>query len=132
MGAGVENNEFIITRHSQFSTAINVINIYGNQECRSSREEIVKNWNDIVEEIRKIEAKSERLVLVGDFNRKVGDIIEGNDAKVSFGGSLVRQFLEDGKYVLLNATNKVIGGPWTRVSRSDTQSKSAIDFVVVF
>ena len=30
---GKDQNEFILTRHSQFETPINVRNIYGQQEC---------------------------------------------------------------------------------------------------
>ena len=35
---GSEDNEFIITRHSQFLIPINVINVYGQQEARMSTE----------------------------------------------------------------------------------------------
>ena len=30
---GVANNEYIVTRHDQFDTPINIINFYGQQEC---------------------------------------------------------------------------------------------------
>ena len=35
---GIENDEFLITRHSNFHTPINVINVYGEQEPRETRE----------------------------------------------------------------------------------------------
>ena len=37
---GTENDEFIITRHSQFSTPINIINVYGETESRCSEGEV--------------------------------------------------------------------------------------------
>ena len=44
--------------------------------------------------------------------RHIGDIVEGNDNdNVSFGGQLVRDFIDNGNYCLVNATGKVIGGP---------------------
>ena len=46
--------EYIITRHSQFSPAVNVINIYGSQESRLKAEEISEEWEEIMMEIVKI------------------------------------------------------------------------------
>ena len=71
---GVEGQEFLITRHNQFATAINVINLYGNVESRSSNDKIEERWTAIADQVKKIEAKGELLVLVGDINAHVGDI----------------------------------------------------------
>ena len=51
-----EKEEYIITRHSQFQPAINVINHYGTQESRQSSDEIKEGWEVIVKEIVNIEA----------------------------------------------------------------------------
>ena len=37
---GKDDEEEIITRHGQFAVPIIVINIYGSQECRTSREKV--------------------------------------------------------------------------------------------
>ena len=37
---GSNDDEMLITRHGQFMTAINVINIYGSQEARSGKDKI--------------------------------------------------------------------------------------------
>ena len=66
---GSAENEFIVTRHSQFDTPINIINVYGDQENRTSGDVIKEHWNEILEEIVKIEAKGEDLILTGDFNK---------------------------------------------------------------
>ena len=50
----------------------------------------------------------------------MGDIIEGNDSKVSFGG----QFLSTGMYKLVNQTSKVEGGPFTLYEPSDPKCHS--------
>ena len=42
-------------------------------------------------ELAKIEARGEFAIIIGDLNKHVGDLIEGNeDDKVSFGGQFVR------------------------------------------
>ena len=51
--------EYIITRHSQFSPAVNVINMYGSQESRMSATEVAEEWEEIMKEIVDIEARSE-------------------------------------------------------------------------
>ena len=43
---GSDDLEMIITRHSQFATLVNVINIYGKVETRSTQTEIEERWTD--------------------------------------------------------------------------------------
>ena len=43
-----------------------------------------------------------KVILIGDMNKKVGDLIPGNKDKVSVGGKLIVDFLKNGKYVLVN------------------------------
>ena len=132
---GKDDDEVVITRHGQFEKPINVINIYGSQECRTSREKIQDTWGNILEEVAKVEAKDEFICIIGDLNRHIGNIIEGNDKdKVSFGGQLVRDFIDTGKYCLVNATDKVIGGPYTRYDPSDPfndEKKSVLELCII-
>ena len=76
---GIDDNEYILTRHSQFEPPINILNIYGQQECRSSKETIERHWNEVLDVISQVEARNESLVIVGDANRLVGDAIPEND-----------------------------------------------------
>ena len=125
----------MITRHGQFLTAINVINIYGSQEGRVAREKIEESWGNVLKEVGKIESKGELVVIIGDLNRHLGDIIEGNEKdKLSYGGSMIKDFIETGKYVLVNASKKVIGGPFTRYEPSDPENddkKSVLSLCIV-
>ena len=66
---GLDDDEFLVTRHGQFATAINVMNIYGQQECRTGREKLQQNWDNIMKEIVKIESKGELIVVIGDMNK---------------------------------------------------------------
>ena len=131
---GANDDEFLITRHSQFVTPINCVNIYGEQEGRSSKEDIENRWNRIINEIVKIEAKGELVLIAGDLNKHVGDIIDGNNDKVTFGGQLVRNMLKSEKYQLINGSKKVVGGPYTRYDPSDPScdaKKACLDLFIV-
>ena len=74
-------------------------------------------------------------MILGDLNRHMGDMIEGNDNdKISFGGQMIRDFTESDKYILVNATKKVIGGPFTRYEPSDPENdakKSVFSLCIV-
>ena len=134
LGEGVKGDEYLITRHSQFKVPINVINVYGECESRSSKDVIEEKWFRLEAEIHKIEMRGEYVVLCGDFNKHVGDIVKDNHTKVSVGGNLVRNFLANNRYTLLNSTNKACGGPFTRYNPgcpSNNQAKSCLDLCIV-
>ena len=98
------SEEYIITRHGQFIPAINVINLYGSQESRKTAEEIKEGWEIILEEILKIEAKNESLILLGDLNRHISNsIVKNNHLKISLGGRLLNEFISQGNYTLVNS-----------------------------
>ena len=50
-----------------------------------SRMEVDSHWNEILEVINRVEARSESIVVIGDLNRLVGDIIPGNNHKKLWG-----------------------------------------------
>ena len=93
---GETDNEFLITRHGQFVAPINILNIYGQQEGTSNKDDIYRRWESIMTEVTRIEAKGEWLIMLGDFNSHVGDIIDGNHTVVSTGGQLILNFLQIG------------------------------------
>ena len=129
-----DDQDFIITRHSQFCIPINVLNWYGEQETHNSKEYIENKWLSILKEIKRIERLEEGLIIAGDLNKHVGNIVPENKTKVSTGGKLLRDFLENDNYVLLNASKKAKGGPFTRynpVYPSDEEAKSCLDLVIV-
>ena len=127
---GKKDNEFLVTRHSQFMIPINVINVYGQQECRISKETIEKHWEELLDIVNKIEARNELLVMVGDFNRNLGLNPEKED-KPSYGGQLVNEFLDSGKYILMNNSKKTLGGPWTRINPANKDNRSVLDLVII-
>ena len=114
---GKDEDEFIVTRHSNFFQPINIINIYGEQEGRETKANVENRWFRILEEIIKIENRNEMCILIGDFNKHIGNGengVEGNHSKTTFGGELILNFLSDGRYICLNNHKDATGGPFTR------------------
>ena len=68
VGEGSEPDEYLVTRHSQFSIPINIINVYEKVESRVTNEEIEDSWYRVVTEIKKIEHRNEAFILIGDMN----------------------------------------------------------------
>ena len=134
MAEGLNEDEFLVTRHSQFNPPINILNIYGDIESRSNIKETEERWNRILEIVLKIETCQESIILIGDMNRAIGNGefgVEGNTDRVSFGGKLIHKFLSGGKYQLVNNSTKCEGGPFTRVDPSNTSKKSCLGLVIV-
>ena len=131
---GLEDDEYLITRLDHVSPPVNILNVYGGQESRMSRQEILENWIRIKAEITEIKDRDEGLILIGDMNRAIGHDslgIKGNHAAVSYGGTLVRELLEDKDYCLVNNLDLVEGGPFTWVSRIDRSIQSCLDLVIL-
>ena len=54
------------------------------------------------------------MIIIGDCNKHVGNDeygIKGNHDKISRGGKLIRELLATKEYVLVNNTEKAVGGP---------------------
>ena len=70
---GEDKDEFIVTRHSQFYPAVNVVNIYGEIESRNSRSDIEARWNRIMEIVSRIKSRNEWVLIIGDLNKAIGN-----------------------------------------------------------
>ena len=61
-------------------------------------------------------------------------MVEGNHEKVSPGGKLIKELIETGKYVLANASDKTVGGPFTRYTPNcigDPVKSSCLDLCII-
>ena len=113
---GKEDDEYIVTRFENTLPALNIINIYGTQESRTNDGEIERSWLRLMKDVSEIEKRGEALLIIGDMNRKVGNVeygVKGNTSKTSYGGQLIRNMVKSGQYVLINNLDLVVGGPWT-------------------
>ena len=111
--------------------------IYGEQENKTSRTDIMERWGRILEVIYSVFARGESLIIMADLNRHIGSDhlgVSGNHDKISYGGSLVRDLIDTGDVILVNNTEKVEGGPFTRKDPSfpnDEKKKSCLDLVLI-
>ena len=116
---GGANDEWQAVRLDHISPAITIINVYGEQEGRTSSEEVRSRWCRLTKDMEDARARGDHVVVAGDLNRQVGNDhlgVAGNHPQVSAGGHLVRDLLASGAWVLVNnMVEKVEGGPFTRV-----------------
>ena len=131
---GEDDDEYLITRLDHVHPALNIVNVYGGQESRMSRQEVLESWGRLKVDLNAIKARNENCLILGDLNRAVGAGIlgvPGNNPRVSFGGTLVRELLEEQEYTLVNGLDLAEGGPWTWESAADCRTKSCLDLVLV-
>ena len=131
VGEGVDDDEYLITRLDHCHPAINIVNVYGSQESRTSKDEIFESWRRLMKSVDEIMSRGESVLMIGDFNRSIGNDelgVPGNHAKVSYGGKLVRETLAEGRLVLLNSMAE--GGPFTWVDPANSENMSCLDLVM--
>ena len=61
---GDHDDEYLITRHTSYKIALNVINVYGEQEGQVSKPDVQDRWGRILEEIHKIEMRNEDTIFM--------------------------------------------------------------------
>ena len=57
--------------------------------------------------------------------------VRDNDSNISHDGHIIRNFLRDREFILLNNTNLANGGPYTRCDPADKSRKSCLGPVIV-
>ena len=114
---GEGDDEFLIVKNDRFDPPINIMSVYGETESRTTKGEIYEKWMRLEAAIHDILSKNEEIIVMGDFNKKVGNDhqgIKGNHPEISVGGHLVRDVVDSGALVLVNNLEKCHGGPYTR------------------
>ena len=72
-------------------------------------------------------------MVIGDFNVRIGNLINGNHKEVSRGGKILNKMIKIRKLILTNSTEKC-QGLWTRIATLDPENinrKSILDYAVV-
>ena len=101
--------------------------VYAPQENKCRNKELEKMYEKITEEVKKAEENGEKLLIMGDFNCKIGDAIKNNKEEVSRGGKELLKMIKDNKLSVLNNHIRC-KGKWTR---SQNEKKSVIDYVLI-
>ena len=101
--------------------------IYAPQESRTKKDILKEMYTQISDQLLIAKEKQQRVVLLGDFNCKIGEEIKGNRPDVTKGGKLLLKLADVNKLCILNKSDQCFG-LWTR---TDEKSKSVIDYVLI-
>ena len=72
VGEGGEEDEWICVRFDHVSPCLTIVNCYGEQEGRSSKEEVVARLGRLRKELERIRSRGNFCLLIGDLNKLVG------------------------------------------------------------
>ena len=121
----IEESIWVLINNSRIQLRIGCI--YAPQESRTSKEVLEKMYDSIQEQIEIAKERQQNVLMVGDLNCKVGDVIQNNKTETTKDGRLLLKMVKENKMSLLNASDRS-EGLWTRV---EGQSKSVLDYVII-
>ena len=101
--------------------------IYAPQEHVTSNNELKVMYNNISKQISIAQEERQQVLILGDFNAKVGTYIEGNKPTVTKGGRQLMKMAKKYDLVIINKEKEVCKGLWTRVQG---QERSILDYVL--
>ena len=120
--------ENVIIRIDNGRLAMKVGVIYMPQEDKTSLKKMKEIYKDIEAEIKESVSRNEELIVMGDFNCKVGISQKKEpDKDISKGGKLLLDMVQKNEIIIANKNEKC-HGMWTRKQRSE---RSAIDFILI-
>ena len=99
--------------------------IYAPQENVTPNNELKLMYEDIREQIKTEKEEKQQILIIGDFNDKIGEAIEGNKKQVTKGGRQLQKLANKENMVILNMVKEKCKGVWTRVQGEE---KSIIMF----
>ena len=105
---------------------------YGKQETYQNQDTL-DEYNTLENQINSFLAQNHQVILLGDFNAKVGNDsngISGGDPAVSRNGKMLLDLIQNTQTVILNS-QPFCTGKWTRVNTKNTSERSILDYVIV-
>ena len=116
---------WILINNNRIRTRIGVV--YAPQNSRTSKKDLTKMYENIRTQIRIAEESKQYLMIIGDFNAKVGNLIEGNNEEISTAGKQLKEMLLKTNCMIVNASKKTTG-KWTR---TEGTKKSILDYMII-
>ena len=101
--------------------------VYNPQESRTKKNKLKKVYQSMEREVKKAKEKKQSVLLMGDFNCKVGDAINGNKGEVSNGGRMLLEMMNRNNLTMANGT-KTCKGLWTRQCGME---RSVLDYIIL-
>ena len=102
-------------------------NIYVPQENVTPVIELKKIYESITKEIQEAREHKQQVIVLGDFNPKVGTAKHGNKETITKGGRLLLKMIQKENMSLVNADKHRCKGLW---AREQGKEKSVIDYVI--
>ena len=122
-----DNAEFLTVKLIFGSEKIRLILVYGPQEYYSESDKETF-WHNIHVEVERAKLAGQNLLLIGDFNAKLGrTFIPGDIHDISMNGNHLLNLWESQKLSLLNI-EKFAKGTFTWVNNNNVNEKSVIDY----
>ena len=121
----VEENLWLVIDNNQVAIRVGVI--YAPQESRTAKEAYEEMYQNIERQIVIAKQEKQKLLMMGDFNCKVGKVIKGNNAEVSKSGKIFNQMITRNKLLVLNSLESC-KGIWTR---EEGGTRSVLDYIIV-
>ena len=103
------------------------IRVGAPQENVTPNNELKIMYEDIREQIKIGKEEKQQILILGDFNAKIGAAIECNKTQVTKGGRQLLKLANKGNMVILNTVKEKCKGVWTRVQ---SEEKSITDYVL--
>ena len=119
--------EMIWVKLDNTVTKVRIGVVYMPQENETTVDELQDIYRMIEEEIETAITQGEKIMLMGDFNCKVGAVIPNNNEKITKGGRILLKMIEKYNLSLLNSES-CCTGTWTRIEGDE---KSILDYMIV-
>ena len=101
--------------------------IYAPQENVTPNNELKLMYEDIREQIKIGKEEKQQILIIGGFNAKIGEVVDGNKTQVTKGGRQLLKLANKENMIILNTVKEKCKGVWTRVQGEE---KSIIDYVL--
>ena len=101
--------------------------IYAPQENVTPNNELKLMYEDIREQVKIGKEEKQQILIIGDFNAKIGEAVGGNKTQVTEGGRQLLKLANKENMIILNAVKEKCKRVWTRVQGEE---KSIIDYVL--
>ena len=108
-------------------TKIRIGIVYNPQENKTTKDELEEVYGRIESEIKNARKMEQHIIVMGDMNCKIGDLIDGNKEEISKGEKIMIKMIKENNMIILNSLEKC-RRKWTR---SSGREKSIIDYIMI-
>ena len=90
--------------------------IYTPQEKVTPTSELKLMYEDIREQTKIGKEEKQKILIIGDFNAKIGEATEGNKTQVTKEGRQLLKLVNKENMIILNTVKEKCKGVWTRAN----------------